>query len=248
MTPEAWFAEVVPEPLLAAVRNHPDWFGQQPQATARRFRLFACATVRLVWDLLSTNSRNAVQASERYAEGRATRTDLVAAAAKRPSLPITASQIAQVAATAATGSDHVPQSARDRLQLLDPSSAAQNAARAVATRDVGPAPPGRPTTPEWHTAWTEAFAAARAIQADYFRNIFPPPRYVPRRDPQWVTSTVVALARQMDESGDFSVAPILADALQDAGCEDEMILNCCRARGHIHVRGNWVVDLILDRA
>jgi hypothetical protein len=51
----------------------------------------------------------------------------------------------------------------------------------------------------------------------------------------------------MDESGDFSVAPILADAIQDSGCVDETILNCCRTAGNNHVRGNWVVDLILGR-
>jgi len=37
--------------------------------------------------------------------------------------------------------------------------------------------------------------------------------------------------------------PILADALQDAGCEDADILNHCRAAG-LHVGGCWVLDLI----
>jgi hypothetical protein len=51
----------------------------------------------------------------------------------------------------------------------------------------------------------------------------------------------------MDETGDFSAIPILADALQDAGCEDETLLKCCRTSGNNHVRGNWVVELILER-
>jgi hypothetical protein len=60
----------------------------------------------------------------------------------------------------------------------------------------------------------------------------------------WRTATAMALARQIDESGDFSAMPILADALQDAGCEDEHILKHCRGSGP-HVRGCWVVDLVL---
>jgi hypothetical protein len=64
-------------------------------------------------------------------------------------------------------------------------------------------------------------------------------------DPAWRTDTAVALARQMYESRDFGAMPILADALQDAGCEDENILNHCRDLAQVHVRGCWVVDLVL---
>ncbi|OWK42944.1 hypothetical protein FRUB_02543 [Fimbriiglobus ruber] len=60
----------------------------------------------------------------------------------------------------------------------------------------------------------------------------------------WLTSTVVALARQMYDGRDFSLMPILADALQDAGCDNEAILNHCRCDGP-HVRGCWVVDACL---
>jgi hypothetical protein len=40
--------------------------------------------------------------------------------------------------------------------------------------------------------------------------------------------------------------PILADALQDAGCDDADVLNHCRGGG-VHVRGCWLVDLVLGR-
>jgi hypothetical protein len=62
----------------------------------------------------------------------------------------------------------------------------------------------------------------------------------------WRTSTAVALARQMYESRDFGAMPILADALQEAGCEDAAILDHCRGEGP-HVRGCWVVDLVLGK-
>jgi hypothetical protein len=40
--------------------------------------------------------------------------------------------------------------------------------------------------------------------------------------------------------------PILADALQDAWCESADILEHCRGRDP-HVRGCWVVDLLLGK-
>jgi hypothetical protein len=64
--------------------------------------------------------------------------------------------------------------------------------------------------------------------------------------PSWLTSTVLALASQMDENRDFSPMPILADALQDAGCDNDDILNHCRQPGE-HVWGCWVVDLLTGR-
>jgi hypothetical protein len=63
----------------------------------------------------------------------------------------------------------------------------------------------------------------------------------------WRTGTAVTLAHRMYESLDFGAMPILADALQDAGCDNDDILNHCRGDGP-HVRGCWVVDLVLGKA
>jgi hypothetical protein len=41
--------------------------------------------------------------------------------------------------------------------------------------------------------------------------------------------------------------PILADAIQDAGCEDPDILDHCRDTSRPHVRGCWVLDLVLGK-
>ena len=51
----------------------------------------------------------------------------------------------------------------------------------------------------------------------------------------------------MYESRDFSAMPILADALQDAGCDSDDILSHCRDTSLPHVRGCWVVDLVLGK-
>jgi hypothetical protein len=118
----------------------------------------------------------------------------------------------------------------------------------LAGRAAGPAGAHRPTPQKWHDNWTTAHDAALRTQADIVRDIFPPPGYTPHLERGWLTSTVIAMARQMDEFGDFSAVPILADALQDAGCDAETVLQCCRAPGNVHVRGNWVVDLVLGRS
>ena len=66
-------------------------------------------------------------------------------------------------------------------------------------------------------------------------------------NPAWRSDTALSLAQQMYESRDFGAIPILADALQDAGCEDELILHHCRDAKQPHVRGCWVVDLVLGK-
>jgi hypothetical protein len=91
-------------------------------------------------------------------------------------------------------------------------------------------------------------AAAERVFCDLLRDIFGNPfRPVPF-DPKWRTSTAVLLAKQMYESRDFSPMPILADALQDAGCGNPDILNHCRDTSLTHVRGCWVVDLVLGKS
>ena len=50
----------------------------------------------------------------------------------------------------------------------------------------------------------------------------------------------------MYEDRDFAGMPILADALEDAGCTDADILGHCRCPGP-HVRGCLVVDLLRGR-
>ena len=81
-----------------------------------------------------------------------------------------------------------------------------------------------------------------SILRDIFGNPFRPVTF----SPSWRTSTAVSLASQMYESRDFGAMPILADALQEAGCDSADILDHCRGPGP-HVRGCWVVDLVLGK-
>ncbi|WP_246524794.1 hypothetical protein [Gemmata palustris] len=90
------------------------------------------------------------------------------------------------------------------------------------------------------------FRAEQSAQVALLRDIFGNPFRPVAFSPSWRTSTTVALASQMYESRDFSAMPILADALQDAGCNSAEVLDHCRGPGP-HVRGCWVVDLVLDK-
>jgi hypothetical protein len=83
-------------------------------------------------------------------------------------------------------------------------------------------------------------------QSKLLRDIFGNPFRPVTADPSWLTSAVVARASQMYESRHFSAMPILADALQDAECENEDVLDHCRGPGP-HVRGCSVVGLVLGK-
>jgi hypothetical protein len=62
--------------------------------------------------------------------------------------------------------------------------------------------------------------------------------------PEWRTSSAVGLARTMYDGRDFAAMPVLADALEEAGCDEPAVLGHCRGPGP-HVRGCWVVDGVL---
>ena len=92
-------------------------------------------------------------------------------------------------------------------------------------------------------SWLRHHVGASAWFHEVFGNPFRPVAFAP----EWRTSTVLALAQQMYDARDFSGMPILADALQDAGCTDEAILMHCRGPGP-HCRGCWVTDALLNKA
>lgn len=80
------------------------------------------------------------------------------------------------------------------------------------------------------------------LRHDIFGNPFRPVEL----DPRWITSTVFDISQAIYQERAFDKMPILADALMDAGCDSEEILNHCRGDGP-HVRGCWVVDLLLGK-
>ena len=90
----------------------------------------------------------------------------------------------------------------------------------------------------------------RPADAHNIRCLFGNPfRPVPALNPDWLSwngGTVPRLATAIYDEPAFGRLPVLADALEDAGCTDADILEHCRGPGP-HVRGCWVVDLLLGR-
>jgi hypothetical protein len=81
---------------------------------------------------------------------------------------------------------------------------------------------------------------------DIFGNPFRP---TPGIDPGWLTrggNAVAAVARTVYEGRAFDRLPVLADALEDAGCADPDLLGHLRGPGP-HVRGCWALDLVLGK-
>ena len=196
----------------------------QGKLSDRKLRLFACACCRRIWHLLAEGSREAVVVAERYADGQASQADLGLAEGR--------------ALDTAQNSDG---EAAWFAAYPDAFMAAFDASYCAAGLEACLGWPGRNDHDE------ERVTKEHAESADLLRDIFGNPFRPIIFSPSWRTDTVVMLAYQMYDSRDFSPMPILADALQDAGCDNEDILAHCRSGGS-HVRGCWGVDLVLGKA
>jgi hypothetical protein len=97
--------------------------------------------------------------------------------------------------------------------------------------------------------WTsilEDLDPSESWNAALIRCIFGNPFHPVALDPAWRTEAVVGLATGIYADRAFDRLPVLADALEDAGCADADVLGHCRGPGP-HARGCWVVDLLLGK-
>jgi hypothetical protein len=85
--------------------------------------------------------------------------------------------------------------------------------------------------------------------AAILRDIIPKPlaRQRIRAQRSWLTATVLQLAEWIYQERAFDTMPILADALEDAGCTNADILQHLRSPGP-HVLGCWPLDLVLGKS
>lgn len=97
--------------------------------------------------------------------------------------------------------------------------------------------------------WYPEFERRQSELNALILELFGPQPDLPRVDPEWRTwnnGDVLNLAKTIYDDHRFDLLPILADALEEAGCDDSEILVHCRGGGP-HARGCWVVDLILEK-
>jgi hypothetical protein len=192
--------------------------------SSRKLRLLACACCRRIWnDIRDERCRAAVDGAEQFAD------DLI---------PVEVFTRLSEAADVAYGEGF-------NSPNNDPRIVGMYAATFTATREIA----------GWHLS--DIFRAAadvpssaryeEEVQADLIRDIFGNPFRPVAFLPAWRTDTAMSLARQMYESREFGAMPILADALQDAGCDSDALLNHLRDTGAAHVRGCWALDLVLGK-
>ena len=182
---------------------------------ARRWRLFACACCWRILPMLDDRSRQAVAVAERDADGLASAEEFE-----------DARHMAHTSLLAVwrPGDDTCLEHAALAAQyaLVHPQRAYVYAALATGG--------GR--------------EAERRVQADLIRDVFGNPFRATNIESAWKTPTVLAVAADIRHHDAFAEMPVLGDALEDAGCTDLDILAHAR-HDRPHVRGCWLVDLIL---
>ena len=236
------------------------------QVRARKLRLFACACARTVEHLLKhKRSRQALDVAGRFADGQASERELDAArqaaqdAARederrvphpsRPSSVNSARRLGLVAAVeaaraAADAACWVPA----RHGAVDFAVRVARQARDALFYEQVAATGGCGETALVYAYENERPALEQA-QCLLLRDIVGNPFRPVAVEPGWLAwegGTVVRLARTIYEAKAFERLPYLGDALEEAGCAREEILEHCRSAGP-HVRGCWVVDQVLGR-
>jgi hypothetical protein len=210
------------------------------RASNRKLRLFACACCRRIWVALpSEASRRAVEASESYADRQ------VKSGVRRQ-----AEQEARSASSQTSGSKEPWKMYAGYAALHAAAKSAWEAAFSVAQEAKCAAMWYEEPHSERGVGERQERAAASEgrIQCDLLRDIFGPLPFRPVSvAPSWQTARVFEACQAMYAERAFDRMPELADALEEAGCDNREILHHCRSAGE-HVRGCWVVDLVLGKS
>lgn len=221
MTEANWLAGTAPEPMLEFLYSR--------DRNDRKYRLFVCACCRRIWHLLDDTGRNYVDVLEQYLDGLVSSKELFRT--EKPRFTI--------------------------FREVNPRSPEHVAASVVNQITLQPGS-------GWALAWNAVSEVRRTlllqsprfdnsveckVQAALLREIFGNPFSPVPIDCailHWQDAIVPKLAQGVYDQLAFDRLPILADALEEAGCTNADILNHCRQPGK-HVRGCWVVDLLLGK-
>lgn len=250
-----WLASEDPAAMLAALTQGLSGLpaDYRRRLSDRKLRLFAVACCRQVWGRLTDpRSRRAVEVAERHADGEAGKGEMRAAhdgalamwheAPNEWNGPLTL-----LMDYPAVGGHFSPGWVSPALQ-------------AALLRDVAGNPFRPVTLPpcERCDGGGEACGSDRPFQWSG-PGTYPGPCPVCRGAGHAVsTPTVLAVARAAYDDRDFTALPVLADALEEAGCRKEAVLRHLRGQefgtgAHYltppgpHARGCWVVDLVLGK-
>ena len=259
MTEAEWLACTDPRPMLRmligsnyprvqAVETFPDCI-----TSDRKLRLFACACYHRICHLLpDLRALVAVNVAERFADGIVSESERQRAETMVREV-LNAMEQRWRASEGAERSCLLP--THEALALAgvalwdQPQKAAyyaySNASIAVAAIENAGATSVNPGT-----SYASRAAEERA-QTDLIRCIFVTlpfrPVHLAPSLLTWNDATIPKIAEAIYEDRAFERLPILADALEEAGCTDTNILDHCRTPGE-HGRGCWPVDLVLGKS
>ena len=234
MTESAWRSSTNPQTLLAILRD---------KVSDRKLQLFSLACTRRFEVFLAHpklgRTREAIATLERHIDGEATADQVRADSAR--ALEEIERNVLEHAMSNWTGSDL----AHALLSRDAPSAATRHIALAQDFAfDV--VVDHLPESLWDQQAWRMVTGPVKAQLCRWLRDLVGNPFRPPRFEAAWRSAGAVAMAREMYERRDFVALPVLAESLREAGCRDPRILRHCADPGE-HVRGCWVVDLVLDK-
>jgi hypothetical protein len=272
MTEQEWLTGIDPHIMVgwvSCLAGEVPYARPQTAFSDRKFRLFACACCRQVWDKLEPAAKAAVEAAERAADS-----------AEIGFLALYSNELydnawAEACRDATSLSGHSARwvacwTVEDDRFGYDRRAAVIRTADAICSaawlRNVGIDQCGllrdifgNPFRPTCRLADIKLMAnrteQASKIMTEWHRG------ETDVLHEEWCTATVLSIAQSIYDSRDFSAMTILADALEEAGCNNNDILTHCRCGviEHVyrdctlfeavgpHVRGCWVLDLILEK-
>ena len=212
------------------------------KASERKLRLFLCACARRIWRFIRQEPcRQAVRIAEKYADGQASEAEREAAylAARGVAWQIpddSGAPMDDVRSDWATAVGVWAAGPSDSFAVSDGTDREKVAIFFdVLFMTIS------------NVVWeADARTAETVAHAQLLRDLFEGPAGPMDVKAGWLTPRVVSLAEAIYEGRAFDRMPELADALEQAGCEDKEIAAHCRGPGP-HVRGCCVVDRLLGK-
>lgn len=236
MTEAEWLRCNDPQVLLAFLKG---------RLSQRKLRLFVLNCCRGLGHLFADKPyRQSVEVAERFVDGLATAVELADAHRVAEEAAVWGSKNAAIGPLWLAGWLRGPaDSVASALAEDSDASAILASAAAVEDANVG-------VVMQVCIPWAKALGLLPSAMASILRDIVHPPfRSVLIRASwrAWNFGITRTLAQTISQDRAFQNLPILADALEEAGCTDTDILNHCRQPGE-HVRGCWVLDALLGKS
>jgi hypothetical protein len=216
MTEADWLNSADPKSMLLVLERF--------DPSERKTRLFNAAVCRRFWQYLAAESQSVIVESERLADG----------SISKPADPKKLCERAN--AVVAPFNRMYPTKQFPTVELRIQRDAAAAVCYAVYPGDL------------WGAAgyFWDIDPSEKAAHAVIIRDIFGTPFRPITLDSAAVTRDVVRLAEAIYADRAFDRLPILADALEDAGCTNTELLGHLRGPGP-HCRGCWGLDLVVGK-